>query len=99
MAEVVTLAAPLDPALTVFRIALLSLDWGNATIKVHLRDWNGTKFGDRVVVAQYTGAEATTLMVSLNKLNLSVKSLHTRVMEKLQADGKLPPCTISGAAD
>ena len=99
MAEIVTLAAPIDPSLTVFRVALIAFDWQNATIKVHVRDWNGSAFGNRLVVAQYSGAQATALMIALNKANLSTNSLNQRVIAQLLADGKLPTGTPSGAPD
>lgn len=99
MAEVVSLAAPIDPPKTVFRIALLVFDWYHALIEIQLREWNGTTFGDRTVVAHYTGSEATTLMLQLNKVNLSTQSLHTRVMARLLADNKIPSGTPSGTAD
>lgn len=100
MAEIVTFAAPVDPIRTVFRIGLLSFDWFNATITVHLREWDGTKFTDRPpVVATYNGDVATTLMTQLNKINLSTQSLHQRVMTRLAADGKIPAGTASGAPD
>jgi hypothetical protein len=38
------------------------------------------------------------MMISLNKVNLSVKSLHRRVIEQLINDGKLDG-TISGSPD
>jgi hypothetical protein len=44
----------------------------------------------------YSGATALTLMTALNVANLSVKSLHQRVLEKLALDGFLPAGTVSG---
>jgi hypothetical protein len=38
-------------------------------------------------------------MIALNKVNLSTKSLHRRIIEQLQADGLLGTGTISGAPD
>jgi hypothetical protein len=96
MAEQVTLSTAIDPPLTVFRIAVLMFDWANAHITVQLRDWSGTTFGDRLVVAHYTGPEATTLMQQLNIANLTTQSLHQRVMARLLADGKIPSGTTSG---
>lgn len=72
---------------------LLHLNFENATIKVAFRGDNGeyTSIG-------YTGTEATTLMLSLNKSNLSTKSLLKRIMERVVADGKLTGI-ISGTPD
>lgn len=41
---------------------------------------------------------ATTLMLALNKANLSTKSLHRRILERLVADGHIAG-TISGTPD
>lgn len=101
MAEIITLAAAIDPPKTVFRIALIAFDWQNAHITIHLRDWAGGAFGDRTLEAHYTGAVATTLMTQLNKVNLSTagNSLHERVIDRLTADGKIPSGTRSGSPD
>jgi hypothetical protein len=46
----------------------------------------------------YTGATADDLCVALDKANLAIKDLHTRVFERLIADGLLKG-TISGSPD
>ena len=46
--------------------------------------------------ANYSGATALSLMTTLNTPNLSVKSLHQRILEKLATDGLLPSGTVSG---
>lgn len=105
MAELITLTSPVDTPKTVFRIALLAFDWMNATITIHVRDFNpaavppAPRFGERVITAFYSGDEATQLMIQLNKINLSTQSLHQRVMTRLLADGKLPAGTASGVPD
>jgi hypothetical protein len=101
MAEQVTLDAPLVPAKTVFRIALLALDWQNAHIQVVVQEWDTVtlKYGSQVTVAHYTGAQATNLMIALNKANLTTQSLHQRVIAQLLADGKIPSGTQSGTPD
>lgn len=95
MAEQLDLSTPAQVALgtVTWKPILIHLNWEQATIKVGFRGDNGeyTSIG-------YEGTEATNLMVALNKANLSVKSLHRRVMEKAVADGKLSG-TISGAPD
>lgn len=75
-----------------YRVARLLLDWEGQGIQIGLYE-NGIfqTFG-------YFGAEATQLMTALNKADLSVKSLHRRILEKLIADGKISG-TISGAPD
>lgn len=95
MAERLDLASPeqTSPGTITWRPVLLVLDWERATIKVGFRGDNGeyTSIG-------YEGAQATTLMVALNKADLTIKSLHRRLMEQAVADGKLAG-TISGAPD
>lgn len=46
----------------------------------------------------YTGTIATTLIKQLNVVNLSTKSLHKRIIERLVADGVLVG-TVSGVPD
>lgn len=47
---------------------------------------------------QYIGPEAVTMIKTLNTANLTTKSLHKRVLEKLSNDGKLPG-TVTGTPD
>lgn len=102
MAEIVTLNAPVlsDPGATTFRIALIVLDWQGAALKIHLREWANGAFvpGGKLIPIGYEGPTATSLMVALNKANLTTQSLHQRVMARLLADGKLPAGTASGSA-
>jgi hypothetical protein len=55
--------------------------------------------GGRAIECRYEGTEAETLIITLNKSNLSTKSLEKRVVEKCQADGKLGAGSIAGAPD
>ena len=95
MAEQLDLASPAQAraGTVTWKPILIHLNWERATIKVGFRGDNGeyTSVG-------YTGTDATSLMISLNKANLSTKSLHKRIMEKVVADGKMSG-TISGAPD
>ncbi len=95
MAEQLDLASPAQaaPGTVTWRPILLHLNWEQKTIKGGFRGDNGeyTSIG-------YEGTEATNLMVALNKADLSVKSLHRRIMERAVTDGKLSG-TISGAPD
>lgn len=97
MAEIVTFNSTVDPPKTVFRISLLSLDLFNSRIDIHLREWNGTDYGDRLLIANYTGPIAMNLMIALNKANLTIQSLQQRIFTQLLADGKIPPGTQSGS--
>ena len=102
MAEDITLAAPVrvDPGASVFRIASLYFDWEQARVTVVLRAWNRTGFvGAHRVEVTYDGAVAVAMMTGLNKVNLSTRSLHQRVLDRLLADGKIPAGTVAGAVD
>ena len=94
--ETVTLTAPeITPQITTteYRVVFLLLDWEHASIVIHLRGTNAERKEVR-----YDGADATTLMVGLNKANMATKSLHRRILERLVADGKLSG-TITGVPD
>jgi len=63
-------------------------------IRITLRDNNGAK-----TFYGYDGTEATTLIRFLNTANLTTKSMHKRILERLEGDGKLPPGDVIGAPD
>ena len=94
--ETLTLSTPeTTPAIvtTDYKVALLMLDVEGAQIAVHLRGSNGERKEFR-----YNGAEATALMVALNKANLAAKSLQRRILEKLTADGLIAGA-VTGVPD
>jgi hypothetical protein len=62
-------------------------------IVINLRDNNNVQSN-----YQYTGAPAITMIKSLNTANLTTKSMHKRILEKLSADGLLPG-TVTGTPD
>ena len=95
MAEQFNLTTPKLPigGTTLWTVDNLRLYWGDARIVIGLVGENGEKFS-----FSYEGTEATSLMVSLNKANLTIKSLHRRIMEKLEADGQLTG-VVSGFPD
>lgn len=89
--EQLDLTTPItSPSITNYRVTLLHLDWTGAQIQIVLTGPQGESAG-----FVYSGQEATDLMLVLNTANLSVKSLHKRILEKLVANGKLSG-TISG---
>ena len=47
----------------------------------------------------YEGAEALAYARLINTGDFSAKSLHTRILEKMLADGKLPAGTIAGSPE
>lgn len=89
--EQIDLQAPAPPVVMHYRVARLYLDFPGEVIRIELV---GSDASERMFF--YRGPEAVTLMLFLNTANLSTKSLHRRIMEKLLADGKLTG-TISGA--
>lgn len=78
---------------TAYVVNALVLDWKNASIEIRLEDDTGGSFSHFI-----TGVNATNLMIALNKIDLTAKSLHRRIMEKLVADGVVAG-TISGTPD
>ena len=89
--ETLVLTTPITaPSITEYSVASLTLNWEGQRIDIVLVEPGGQRY-----TKSYTGATATTLMVALNKLDLSVKSLQRRILERLAADGFLPG-TISG---
>lgn len=77
-----------------YRVSQITLDWEHGRIVIRLVGDNGKRkdvvFGD--------ADNARSLMQTLNKADLSTKSLHRRIMEKLIADGHLVG-SISGVPD
>jgi hypothetical protein len=47
----------------------------------------------------YEENAALVIMSALNKTNLSAKSLHARILERIAADGYLPSGTVTGIPD
>src|SRR5687767_11917853 len=99
MAELITLASAhvVDPRQTpTFTVDSLLLNWKDKRIVIHLGG-NGVQ---RMI--EYADLPenpvATNLMVALNKANLSTKSLHKRVLERLVTDGHIAG-TIGGTPD
>ncbi len=80
------------PAASV-KIASLMLDWRNKIISIGYV----TDIGS-VAYHTISETEAETLMILLNKANLTTNSLHRRTMQKLIADGVVAG-TISGTPD
>lgn len=96
MSERVDLTVPdqTEPGTTHYSVASLFLSWEAKSITIVLLGENNER--KQVVYDDNTGA--TALMNGLNKADLSVKSLHKRIMERLLSDGHLAG-TISGTPD
>jgi hypothetical protein len=76
------------------RLLTMFYDGDESYIKVGLAGENGEQKS-----VGYTGSEAETLIRALNKADLSTKSLHRRILEKLADDDKIGPGTQSGTPD
>ena len=87
-----TLTTP--QSVTDYRISIIKFNWDEAKIHIVLKDTQGD-----TITAGYTGAEATSLMIALNKANLSTNSLQKRALERLVTDGKIPAGTVTGSPD
>lgn len=84
---------PPGPATANWKVDELHFLWTARKIEIILRGENGERRN-----VSYQGDIAAALMTALNVANLSVKSLHRRVIERLIADGHLAG-TISGSPD
>ena len=86
MAEQINLTKP-DQAVagtTNYWIAALRLDWDSVRVEIQLNSAGGLRRS-----VSYSGDVAKTMMAGLNTANLSAKSLHKRIFERLVADGHL----------
>lgn len=80
-----TTPIPLPVQVTGYSVNAVLLKWApTPQIVITLRADDGTTLD-----AVYEGATATTLMVALNKANLSTRSLNQRIFDRLIADGKI----------
>lgn len=96
MAEVITLTTPVVPAnptTSTWKLVKLDLDLENSYIFMKLKSNTGEVF-----MHEYDGTKASTLMIALNKANLTVKSLQKRCLEQLIADG-IKLGTVTGTVD
>jgi len=91
MPEQLDLTAPIVATRTTYSVTTLVLDFPLAVIRAGLVGSDGI-----TVNVEWTGAAATTLMIALNKANLSTTSLQKRVLQQAVTDGKLPAGTVSG---
>ena len=92
--ERLTLTTPIPPPAQVvgYTVSSLLLKWEpTPQIVVTLKGEDG-KYTDQV----YEGATATTLMIGLNKANLSTRSLNQRIFDRLIADGRISG-TVAGS--
>jgi len=87
-----TTPKPLPAQVVGYSVSQLRLTWEpTPQIVIVLKGEDGT-YTDQV----YEGATATTIMVALNKANLSTRSLTQRIFDRLIADGRLVG-TVTGS--
>ena len=92
--EEVALTTPITtPSITAWQVSILHLDWGASQITIKLKGPNG-----ETKLHSYSGATALTMMVALNKANLTANSLHKRVLNQLITDGVVLG-TVTGTPD
>ncbi len=93
--EKINLSNPIvKESITSYQVSRLELDWQRKTVEIHLI-FGST--GEEAIFG-YSGDAALTLIKALNTANLSIKSLHRRIIEKLISDGSLNG-SISGTPD
>jgi hypothetical protein len=89
--ERATLTAPEVRTNSAYRVSRLLLDWDTHAIFITLGGTNG-----EVKTCQYLGATADTLMIALNKANLTSRSLNQRIFDRIIADGCIA-ATVTGS--
>jgi len=72
----------------------LSLLWDLRKVFIWVRNPTG-----HTECFSYKDNMAVAMMRALNTANLSTKSLHRRILERLVEDGKLPAGTVTGSPD
>lgn len=87
--EQIDLTTPTDH----LTISQLVLDWERSNVQISMIGPNNVR-----LTYSFGGTNAMNAMLALNKADLSVKSLHRRIIEKLVADGVIDG-TISGTPD
>jgi hypothetical protein len=95
--------AEVKPAITTanYQIILLTLNWEQSLIVIHLRGENGELKEFRYGGPTGTDADRTKargLIVALNKANLSTTSLQKRILNQLVTDGLLSG-TVTGTPE
>jgi len=93
--------AAVDPGATTFRPFMIHIELlPGPRIIVGLQEWSaGFVDGGKNITCTWTGTEAHSLIVALNKANLSSNSLEKRIMTQAQASGCLGAGTITGAPE
>jgi hypothetical protein len=87
----VVLTTPINkPSITEYSIVSFEINVKNMFIRVTLEANNGEHLN-----ILYQDENTQQLIEALNVANLSIKSLRVRLIERLVADGHVPPGTIN----
>lgn len=93
--ETFVLTTPIQT--TELRVSRILFQWEPLVVEVVVRESAGGAFlpAGRERLLRYDGVEAETMLAFVNIGDFSgAKSLLTKTLEKLAADGKLPPGTV-----
>lgn len=90
--ETLSITSP-PPQQTTWRVNEVYFNWDAQSIQIGLKGTNG-----EAKHHTYSGTTAQSLLVALNKANLSTTSLHRRIIDRLVSDGVIAG-TVSGSPD
>ena len=93
--ETLTLtSAQTQPSVTSYTVESLNIRRSPACI-----DWTVADNTGKTTSGTYSGAEAVTLLGTLNRGDFRTNSLQKQILNKLKNDGFLPAGTVSGTPD
>lgn len=103
MAENIVLETPINARLgaSQFRIARFEINVRERSLFIRAEEWDGGEFveGGTAVVHNESGADTWAAITTLNKIDLSAKSLQLRLLERMQDKGAFAAGQISGTPD
>jgi hypothetical protein len=73
------------------------LDLENRIVEISVKDNNGVAYNKRY--DRTTTPTGQTLMLALNRANLTTSSLYKRVLERLAQDGVIEAGTVTGTPE
>ena len=97
MAEYHILTTPATTSVTTYKVSSLLLDAEGERVEVIVKDNLGHVV--RTLYHSTTTPTGRTLLITLNKANLSTNSLQKRVLKQLASDGGVDAGTATGSPD
>lgn len=97
MAEYHILTTPATTSVTTYKVSSLLLDAEGERVEVIVKDNLGHVV--RTLYHSTTTPTGRTLLITLNKANLSTNSLQKRVLKQLASDGVIDAGTVTGSPD